>query len=114
NGETSMLRDRLLHAAPAEQLDIMERFIVHQVARVLQTEPPRIDRNASFMSLGVDSFVAIKVSRRIGDSLDLRVPQISVFTYDTLATLSRFLVDEFLEQQKTAPTDAEEFEELTL
>jgi acyl carrier protein len=92
-GGDAALQRALRGAAPAEQKDLLERFVQQQVAEILQIDPKRIDRRAPFKSLGVDSLMALELRNRLEVLLGLSLGSTLVWTYPDVVALAEHLRD---------------------
>jgi acyl transferase domain-containing protein/NADPH:quinone reductase-like Zn-dependent oxidoreductase/NAD(P)-dependent dehydrogenase (short-subunit alcohol dehydrogenase family)/acyl carrier protein len=87
------LRVLLERRPPAERLLLLERHILEQVGLVLRLDISRIDRLASFTSLGMDSLLSLELRNRLESTLGVRLSATLLFTYPNPASLADHLLD---------------------
>jgi acyl transferase domain-containing protein/acyl carrier protein len=85
-------RQMLLAAPPGERRRRLENHLCEQLARVLRLAAERIDRGASFTSLGMDSLTSLELRNRLETSLGLRLTATLLFTYPTPKALAENLL----------------------
>ncbi|HVK65323.1 MAG TPA: SDR family NAD(P)-dependent oxidoreductase [Polyangium sp.] len=84
----------LLERRPAqERLPMLEKHILEHVGQVLRLDIGRIDRLASFTSLGMDSLLSLELRNRLESSLGVRLSATLLFTYPNPASLADHLLD---------------------
>ncbi|MDC0749537.1 type I polyketide synthase [Polyangium mundeleinium] len=84
----------LLERRPAqERLPMLEKHILEHVGQVLRLDITRIDRLASFTSLGMDSLLSLELRNRLESSLGVRLSATLLFTYPNPASLADHLLD---------------------
>ncbi len=88
---------------PHERPRLLEKLILEHLGRVIRLEPSRIDPNATFVSLGMDSLMSLELRNRLQASLKLDLRATLLFTYPTTTKLVGFI----LEQLAPAPQRAE-------
>lgn len=86
------IKPKLLAAAPALRLALLQNFVADQVGGVFGVEPGQIDRATSLTSLGLDSLMAIDLINRMESELGVSVPMGSVLRGPSLDELSEILL----------------------
>ncbi|MEU8384030.1 SDR family NAD(P)-dependent oxidoreductase, partial [Streptosporangium sp. NPDC048865] len=70
----------------------VERRVLDEVAAVLGfSDPARVDRDATFGELGLDSLGLVELRDRVGAALDVDLPAATLFGHPTTAALVRHL-----------------------
>jgi NADPH:quinone reductase-like Zn-dependent oxidoreductase/malonyl CoA-acyl carrier protein transacylase/NADP-dependent 3-hydroxy acid dehydrogenase YdfG/acyl carrier protein len=85
---------RIAAAEPGEKVGIIEEIIAKQVSQVLRIAEGKVDLKAPLTSLGMDSLMGLELRNRIEIVLGLMMPATLLWTYPTVATLSRHLLGE--------------------
>jgi acyl carrier protein len=101
----SDLRRSLQAAAPEQQAALVEQFVREQAGAVLRLEPARIDRGTALKTLGVDSLMGLELRNRLELGLGLKLSATVIWTYPSVALLSRYLLDS-LGPGANGPADA--------
>ena len=86
-------RTLLERRQPPERLPMLEKHILEHVGQVLRLDVTRIDRLASFTSLGMDSLLSLELRNRLESSLGVRLSATLLFTYPNPASLADHLLD---------------------
>jgi thioester reductase-like protein len=68
------LRDAVLGAAPADQIDILDTFLREQVAKILRTSPSKIDSKRPLNEIGIDSLMAVELIHQIEGQTGIAIP----------------------------------------
>ncbi|MEU8181974.1 beta-ketoacyl synthase N-terminal-like domain-containing protein [Micromonospora sp. NPDC049044] len=76
---------------PFERHEVVRRAVVEAVAEVLAFDPGRIDGEAGFFQLGMDSLMAIKVRRQLEARFRLRLGTPVMFEHPTVDALTDHL-----------------------
>jgi phthiocerol/phenolphthiocerol synthesis type-I polyketide synthase C len=74
-----------------ERLAALESHLVEEVAAALRCPASSIAADTPWKSLGVDSLLAIRLARRLGESLGMVLPVTSFWTHTTVARYRDFL-----------------------
>ena len=90
--EAQRVRGALERAVPAERLGVLEEHLRTVLGQVLRLDPSRIDRGASFTSLGMDSLMSLELRNRLEGSLGLKLSATLLFTYPNNASLAENLL----------------------
>ncbi|XXT21827.1 type I polyketide synthase [Sorangium sp. So ce429] len=101
-------RNTLSAAEPGERSALLERHLAEQIARVLRTDPSRINRLAAFGGMGLDSLMSLELRNKLEASLGLKLSATLLFTYPNLASLTGYIGDKlgFSEVAPEAPAQA--------
>ncbi|MDC3954532.1 type I polyketide synthase [Polyangium jinanense] len=98
-------RSLLERRPPQERLPMLEKHILEHVGQVLRLDIGRIDRLASFTSLGMDSLLSLELRNRLELSLGVRLSATLLFTYPNPASLADHLLDRMSLAQGKRSTD---------
>ena len=97
--EKGLVRKKLLAAEPEERQQLVEDFLVEQIARVLKCAPSKVDVHQPLNRLGIDSLMAVELKNRVETDLETSMPVTALLQGPTLAQLATNL----LEQLATTP-----------
>ena len=98
------LRDALAAASPSERTTLLEHHLREQAGRVLRQDPAKIDRHASFHSLGLDSLMSLELRNRLEQSLGVKLPATVLFAHpDPTALATHLLITLGLHPAATTP-----------
>ncbi|MFC1759599.1 SDR family NAD(P)-dependent oxidoreductase [Planctomycetota bacterium] len=86
------IKPRLLAAAPAQRLALLQNLVADQVGGVFGVEPGQVDRETSLTNLGLDSLMAIDLINRIESELGVSVPMGNVLRGPSLDELAEILL----------------------
>ncbi len=108
-GGSSVLRQRLLAAPPAEHHGVIADFVQTEVAGVLgHPSVASIDVNRGFIELGFDSLMALELRNRLAAVTGIRLPSTLTFDHPTTSALARHLLERLTDgNRETAPAAAE-------
>ncbi|WP_330321069.1 SDR family NAD(P)-dependent oxidoreductase [Streptomyces clavifer] len=95
----SAFLDALLRAPQDDRAALVEAKVRELAARVLRLDPERLERDALFDSLGLDSLMSLELRNRLEAAFGLRLSPTLLWTYGTLQALSGALL------ARTTPTD---------
>ncbi|MFE2060291.1 SDR family NAD(P)-dependent oxidoreductase [Streptomyces sp. NPDC059446] len=95
----SAFLDALLRAPQEDRAALVEAEVRELAARVLRLDPERLERDALFDSLGLDSLMSLELRNRLEAAFGLRLSPTLLWTYGTLQALSGALL------AQTTPTD---------
>jgi acyl carrier protein len=93
-GERAGDRDllgRLAAAGPSERMPLLQEAVLVQVAKVLRIAEGKLDLEAPLTGLGLDSLMGLELRNRIESMLGITVPATLLWTYPTIATLTKQL-----------------------
>jgi acyl carrier protein len=68
-------------------------FCVDQLAEILRIPKEKVDVNAKFTRLGLDSAMTVYLQMELEDRLNLEVPPDTFYDHPTVNELSAFLAD---------------------
>ena len=85
------LKPKLMAAAPAQRLAMLQDLVAGQVGGVFGVDPGQVDRETSLTNLGLDSLMAIDLINRIESELGLSVPMGNVLRGPSLNELAEVL-----------------------
>jgi acyl transferase domain-containing protein/acyl carrier protein len=107
--------DGLRALSPADQVDALTRHVHARVAHVLGLDASgSLNPGHGLSDLGMDSLMAVELSRQLQSSLGCKLPSTLAFEFPTLAALTQFLAAEVLgeatgpDAADTDPADAGE------
>jgi len=69
-----LTRGVLQSASPAQRREMIERYLLDAIARVVELNPAHIDPAQSWHSLGVDSLMAVELRNRVEADLNVTIP----------------------------------------
>jgi acyl transferase domain-containing protein/acyl-CoA synthetase (AMP-forming)/AMP-acid ligase II/NADPH:quinone reductase-like Zn-dependent oxidoreductase/acyl carrier protein/NADP-dependent 3-hydroxy acid dehydrogenase YdfG len=106
SGDTG-LRAELAAASTPQRVAKLEQLLSEQLSRVLRLGPDRLDRDAPFASLGMDSLTGLEMRNRLEVALGLRLRATLLWNHPTIAALAAHLASELaVTATETAPTAA--------
>jgi acyl carrier protein len=85
------LLDSIRRAAPSERIEILEEYLLDEMGRVLRLSPSKIDKYASFTSLGMDSLMGLELRNRLEAGVGLELSATLAYTYSNAASLAQHL-----------------------
>lgn len=95
--------------APRMERPAIYPAVLTAVANVLSTEESRLDPDAGFFALGMDSLLAAQVRRRLENELGCRLKAPVLFEHPTVRALSQYLSDmltrDSLAEAESGPPD---------
>jgi len=97
------IKNALANAGVDARRALMEQFVREQLGQVFRMAPDRIDVQAPFSSMGVDSLMSLKSENLLERSLGLRLPATLLFTYPTTASLVGHLLVEIAAEVGAEP-----------
>ncbi|WP_171113719.1 MULTISPECIES: type I polyketide synthase [unclassified Streptomyces] len=87
------LYDRLASAAVTERREVLRETVLRAVADVLEMPPERIDPDAGFFQMGMDSMLAARVRVQLEAGLGRKLPAPVMFEHPSVEALSAHLLD---------------------
>lgn len=95
SSETRKIRDQLEQVTSSERWDLLFDFLKDELVSLLKIED-HSDVNVSqgFFDLGMDSLIAMELSKRLQGSLDIRVSDTVSFEYSNLDELTTYLLSQ--------------------
>ncbi|MCI3150427.1 type I polyketide synthase [Streptomyces sp. GB4-14] len=106
DGARTELYDRLASVSVTERRDVIQQFVLRAVADVLEMAPERIDPDAGFFQMGMDSMLAARVRVLIEAGIGSKLPAPVMFEHPSVEALSAHLLgftERHLGQQPAAP-----------
>jgi hypothetical protein len=76
-------------ASPDERVTLLEAFLRTQASQVLRIPEAKLDVDVPLTSIGLDSLMGLELRNRIEAGLGVRVPATLLWTFPTIALLSR-------------------------
>jgi acyl transferase domain-containing protein len=92
SGPAAELLDRLAPAAGTERRDLAVEFVRSAVADILEMVPERIDPDAGFFQMGMDSMLAARVRVRLEAGFGRKLPAPIMFEHPSVGALSAHLL----------------------
>ena len=103
--EENRVREALMHATPEERKEIIQTYILEQVASVLGTST-KLDVDQPLNELGLDSLMAVELQNRVESDLTLSLPAGKLMQGPTsIHRLSTVVLDE-LGSREFVPADS--------
>ncbi len=96
--------DAVRAAAPAERSVLIGALLRDKLARVLGTEPDRLDDQRPLLQLGIDSLMAVELRNWIEGELRVNVPIADLLRSPSLAALAEVLAERFGPADAPAPS----------
>jgi acyl transferase domain-containing protein/acyl carrier protein len=87
-----LTREHLEAAAPGARHELLQEFLVNQIARVLRCSPAKVDVHQPLTRLGIDSLMAVELKNRIEANLTIKLPVVALLKGPSLATLAAELL----------------------
>ena len=106
----SSVRKDILAAAPEERRDLVEGFLVEQIAQVLKCSPTRVDAHEPLNRLGIDSLMAVELKNRVEADLETNLPVTALLQGPSLSQLAAQLLEGLDDPASDAPPASEEAE----
>ena len=106
---TTTTRDALNAAEPSQRRRLLEDRLREHIVQVLRIDPQRIERRATFRSLGLDSLLALELRNRLEADLSLRLPATVVWSFPNVFLLAGELARRMnleIEEEATASAAA--------
>lgn len=98
---------RLSSADPAAREALLQQVLVAQVSQVLRIPEGRLAVDLPLQSAGLDSLMGLELRNRIEATLGITMPATLLWTYPTVAALSRHLSSEIGGIAPAAPVESE-------
>jgi acyl transferase domain-containing protein len=100
------LVDRIACAPATERVTIIRRFVHEQAARVLGFSPNRsLDSRAALQDVGLDSLMAIALTRALGAGIGRALPPALVFNHPSIEALATYIAKEFAPAAEPPPRE---------
>jgi acyl carrier protein len=90
------LQSRLAAAPREARAGIVLGLVRAHVARVLQLPEAKLDPDAPFTSLGMDSLTGLELRNRLGAELQLQLPATLIFQHTTIGAVAEFALGALL------------------
>jgi acyl carrier protein len=87
-------RAAILDAAPAERAQLIQSYVIEQVARVLGLSPSHLDIQQPLTNLGLDSLMAVELKNRISADLGVNVPMVKFLQGFSVAQAAMQLLEQ--------------------
>ncbi len=91
-GRASAFVRRLRHAPPRERFGMLRDVVEASARKVLGRDEPLPDRRG-FVDAGMDSLMAVQLSRRVSAQVDVSVPPTVAFDHPDVHALTTWLLD---------------------
>jgi acyl carrier protein len=92
----------------AQRNACMREHLRCELARVVRTDPARIEDEAPLNRLGLDSLMGLELRRRLEAALGITLPATLVWHYPTLQAIADYLSDRVAETAQPQPEQARE------
>ncbi|MDC0749534.1 type I polyketide synthase [Polyangium mundeleinium] len=100
------IRGMLESAPSAERARLLEERVLEQLGKVLHMDGARIDRQATFSSLGMDSLTGVELRKSLEPIFGLKLPATLIFSHPTPAALAEHLLERLGITEGKAATQA--------
>jgi acyl transferase domain-containing protein/acyl carrier protein len=97
-------RNAILDAEPDQRLQLLQTYLVEQVARVLGLSPSQLDSQQPLTNLGLDSLMAVELKNRISADLGVNVPMVKFLQGFSVAQAAMQLLGQ-LTAEAASPSD---------
>jgi acyl transferase domain-containing protein len=87
------LRDRLRDAEPAPRLELLRGLVRSELSRLLRVESARIEPEANFKELGVDSLLGLELRSRLESATGVALSSTSMWATPTLEGVAHQLME---------------------
>ncbi len=92
---------------PDERRTALHPVVMAQVARVLGTQPQKIDASQSLVDLGLDSLMSLQLRNWVKSTLNVTLPSSALMEQPSIERLITVLSDSMQPQVEAQPTDQE-------
>ncbi|XXT63555.1 SDR family NAD(P)-dependent oxidoreductase [Sorangium sp. So ce590] len=98
------LRDTLLGLSEAERREQVRQLVASETAAVLgMPDPSRLDPDRGFVDLGLDSLMAVELSKRLQKRTGMTVSSTLSFDHPTQSEVARWLLEQLTPQPRPEP-----------
>lgn len=100
-------RTSLETMSDTDRRNAIEEHVRNLISRVLHIQSNRVDLDATFTSLGMDSLTSLELRNWLEAKLELKLPATLLFTYPTTRTIIEFLISQLspISPQKPSADD---------
>jgi acyl carrier protein len=95
------LQEILMGAMAQERSQIVEAFLLQEVAQVLRLPVSQLEGATELSNLGFDSLMSLELRSRVEKHIGLKLPATIVWDYPTVSALSVYLTNAFAVQEDT-------------
>jgi len=92
------LHARLAAAQPGERPAMLVDIVRGHVARVLRIPESKIDADASFTGLGMDSLTGLELRNRLSGELSVALPATLIFQHPSIRAVTEHVLDMLLRE----------------
>jgi myxalamid-type polyketide synthase MxaE and MxaD len=96
-------RETLDRATPGDKPRLLAEHVLSHIAKVLQLDPARIARSASFTSLGIDSLMGLEIRDCLETSLGVKLAATVLFTYASPGALVEHIAAQLMPAPVSKP-----------
>lgn len=89
--DETVLADRLAESPATERRDVLLKLVSTELAIVLQIEPGQIDHEANLFEVGMDSLMAVELTRRLEAGICRALPSGVIFNNPSVSALAAFI-----------------------
>jgi acyl carrier protein len=101
-----LTREKILGAESGQRQQLVETFLIEQVARVLRSSPSKLDPHQPLTKLGIDSLMAVELKNRVELDLEVTIPVTALLQGPTLAQLATLLLEQLNTPTISVPAPA--------
>ncbi|MBI4470556.1 MAG: SDR family NAD(P)-dependent oxidoreductase [Acidobacteria bacterium] len=92
--EFGRFRDVIIAAQPVKRQEIIESYLIDQVARVLGTSTSKLELDRPLNEMGLDSLMTVELKNRIEKEIGISLPTVELMRGPSISKLSRVLQDQ--------------------
>jgi len=96
-------RDRILAAAPADRLSLLEKHLCGQLGRVLRIPADELDTTQPLINLGIDSLMAVEFRNHVELQLQASIPVAQLLQGPTIRQVAETLLGQLTDNSHVPP-----------
>ena len=99
-----LTKEKLLALAPSERQQVIETFLLEQVAKVLKSSASKLDLYQPMNKMGIDSLMAVELKNRVESDLEMNIPVTALLQGPSVAQLAQVLLEQLATEEGVHPT----------